>query len=57
MYQWIGAWNNKEITFHCFKHLHFAVLQLEAGTGIVTLSKMLGHRELKTTMIYAKSGG
>jgi integrase len=54
LYQWIGAAGIiRDITFHCFRHT-FAVLQLEAGTDIVTLSKMLGHRELKTTMIYAK---
>ena len=54
LYQWIGAAGiTKEITFHCFRHT-FATLQLSKGTDIYTVSKMLGHRELKTTQIYAK---
>jgi integrase len=54
LYQWIGAAGiSKDITFHCFRHT-FATLQLAYGTDITTVSKMLGHRELKTTQIYAK---
>jgi len=54
LYQWIGAAGiSKMITFHCFRHT-FATLQLSKGTDIYTVSKMLGHRELKTTQIYAK---
>ena len=51
---WIAAAGiNKKITFHCFRHT-FATLQLSKGTDIYTVSKMLGHRELKTTQVYAK---
>lgn len=51
---WIGAAGiTKDITFHCFRHT-FATLQLSNGTDIYTVSKMLGHRDLKTTQIYTK---
>ena len=39
--------------FHCFRHT-FATLQMFLGTDIFTVSKMLGHREIKTTQIYTK---
>jgi integrase len=52
--QWIGAAGiTKNITFHCFRHT-YATLQLSEGTNITTVSKMLGHKDLKTTLIYAK---
>jgi len=51
-------WSNragitKHITFHCSRHT-CAVLMLENGADLYTVSKFLGHRELRTTQIYAK---
>lgn len=44
---------SKHITFHSARHTH-AVILLENGADIYTVSKRLGHREIRTTAIYAK---
>lgn len=44
---------NKKITFHCARHT-FAVMMLDLGTDIYTVSKLLGHTQISTTQIYAK---
>lgn len=52
--RWVmAAGITKQITFHCARHTH-AVLLLTNDVDIYTVSKLLGHSELKTTQIYSK---
>jgi integrase len=52
--QWVMRGGvTKTITFHCARHT-YATLQITFGTDIYTVSKLLGHKHLKTTEIYAK---
>lgn len=54
LYQWIGAAGiTKHITWHSFRHT-YATLQLYHGTDLYTVSKLLGHKNIKTTQIYGK---
>ncbi|MDO5751234.1 MAG: site-specific integrase, partial [Rothia sp. (in: high G+C Gram-positive bacteria)] len=51
---WVRAAGiDKHITFHCARHT-FAVMMLDLGVDLYTVSKLLGHRSIVATQIYAK---
>jgi site-specific recombinase XerD len=45
---------NKELTFHIAGYTFATTITLSNGVPIKTVSKMLGHTNLKTTQHYAK---
>lgn len=52
--RWVkDAGIDKHITFHCGRHT-FAVMMLDVGVDIYTVSKLLGHKSINTTQVYAK---
>lgn len=52
--QWMmRAGISKTITFHCARHT-YATMLLTKGVDLFTVQKMLGHKEIKTTQVYAK---
>ena len=51
--QWAhSAGIDKEITYHSSRHT-FAIMMLDLDVDIYTVSKLLGHKSLETTQIYA----
>jgi len=54
MQTWVAqAGITKKVTFHTSRH-SFACLALENGVDIFTVSKLLGHSRLETTLVYSK---
>ncbi|MCF8219431.1 MAG: site-specific integrase [Bacteroidales bacterium] len=45
---------NKNLTSHIARHTFATTVSLENGVRLEVISKMLGHRNIKTTQIYAK---
>ena len=43
-----------ELTFHLARHTYATTICLSNGVSLETLSKMLGHKNITTTQIYAK---
>ena len=44
----------KELTFHIARHTFASMVTLANGVPIESVSKMLGHKSIKTTQHYAK---
>lgn len=55
---WVDKWSKqagikKKVTFHVARHT-FATLGLTANVPVTVVQKLLGHKNLSTTMIYAE---
>ncbi len=45
---------SKKLTFHCARHTFATTVTLSNNVSIKGVSKMLGHKRIKTTQHYAK---
>lgn len=45
---------NRPISFHCARHTFGSIICLSQGIPIETVSKIMGHKHIKTTQRYAK---
>lgn len=52
--KWVKAAGiEKKVSFHCSRHT-YATLSLSNGVPIATVQRLLGHKDLKSTAVYAK---
>lgn len=49
----LAAGLSKRITFHTARHTFATTITLSQGVAIETISKLLGHKNIRTTQIYA----
>lgn len=50
---WLAKAGVKDINFHGLRH-SYATIQLSLGTDLYTVSKLLDHKNIRTTQVYAK---
>lgn len=52
--KWVGKTEiKKHVSFHTSRHT-FAVLALDSGIDVFTLKELLGHKDIRHTLVYAK---
>lgn len=50
----IQAEIGRHVTFHCARHTFATTVTLSQGVAVETISKLLGHKDIRTTQLYAK---